>query len=296
MTSAVERQAEHARSGYWFWGPMALAILAMEILGVGRVQKWLDERFDITVPWPTISTTVSSLAERWPIVYVAVVGLIAAVGFYALTYPKERQTERGRTKRPGPEPKPFRLYNALTGFVLAGAAGWGAILLFDAEEEKLRRGYFVWGILALYGVIVPSLLPIIRREARFPTLFSTFRSLRGLHPVVAAVVGAGLTAGLAILVFHLALYPWPNITNDPNRYAGLKALEARDKAVRTIRSLGTSSKLTYSTQTRGIDRGGDAWLVYFIPTQADSEYSGCSIAVTKEEAVPTPECKNPALR
>src|SRR5688500_14377705 len=102
---AVSRQADHARSGYWFWGPMALAILVMELLGVG----WVQRQIDVTIPWPTISTTVGHLAERWPAVYLAVVGVIAAVGFYAFAYPKSQQTDRGRTKRSGSDPTPLRL-------------------------------------------------------------------------------------------------------------------------------------------------------------------------------------------
>jgi hypothetical protein len=235
----------HARSGYLFWGPMAAVIFVMEILGIGRVQERLKEWLDVEIPWPTISTTVGHLAERWSLVYVAVVGVIAAIGFYALAYPEERKTERGRTKRSGPEPRALPYYNALTGFVIAGAAALAVAIWFDGSDQRFLRGYVVWGLLAVYGVIIPSLSPLVfRREATFPTLFATFRSLRGVHPLVAAALGAAVSGGLAILVFHLALYPWPNITNDPNRYAGLKAAEARAKAVRTINGLGTASKLS----------------------------------------------------
>jgi hypothetical protein len=297
VASVADRQAEHARSGYLFWGSTAVVILGMELLGVGKVQKWLDERLDITIPWPTISTTVGHLAERWSIVYVAVVGVIAAVGFYGLAYPQDRQTDRGRTKRSGSEPTPLPLYNSLTGLLIAVAAALGALVLFDGSDERILRGYFVWSVLAFYAVIIPSFLTVVlRKEAQFPTLFATFRSLRGVHPVVATVVGAALAAGLAILVFHLALYPWPNITNDSNRYAGLRAAEAREKAIATVSGLGTGSRLRYSTQTRGVDRGGDAWLVYFIPASGGLQFSGCSVAVTKEEAVPTPECSIPTNR
>lgn len=288
--AVADRPARHARSGYLFWGPTAAAILVMELLGVGKVQGWLD----ISIPWPTISTTVGHLAERWSIVYVAVVGMIAAIGFYGLAAPRAQQTDRGRTKRSGAEPTPLPFYNALTGLFIAVAAALVAIVLFNGTDERIQRGYVIWGALAVYAVLLPSFLTLVlRKEAQFPTLFATFRTLRGVHPSVAAFLGAALSAGLAILIFHLALYPWPDITSEPSRYAGLKAAEARAKAVKTVNGLGTGPSLLYSTQAKGIDQGGDAWLVYFIPVTGDLEYSGCAVAVTKKKAVPTPECSVP---
>jgi hypothetical protein len=284
-------QEKHVHNGYLFWGSTALVILVMELLGVG----WVQRQIDLTIPWPTISTTVGDLAERWAAVYLVVVGVIAAVAFYGLSAPGSNQTTLGRTKRSGTQPTPLRFYNPFTGFALAVLAAGLAIVFFDGEDEKIRRGYVVWGLLAVYAVLLPSLLTLVlRKDAEFPTLFVTFRRLRALHPVVAAVLGAGLVAGLTILVFHLALYPWPNITNAPSRYAGLKADEARSKAIERIRDLGVDTSFAYSTQTRGIDRGGDAWIVYFVTRRGtELEYSNCSVAVTNKKATPTPECSTP---
>jgi hypothetical protein len=47
------------RHGYVFCGPIVIAILVVELLGS------LSESFDDVIPWPTISTTVGHLEDRW---------------------------------------------------------------------------------------------------------------------------------------------------------------------------------------------------------------------------------------
>jgi len=55
-------------------------------------------------------------------------------------------------------------------------------------------------------------------------------------------------AGLAILVVHLAFYPWPDITHESASFAGLTAQKARDKAEREVRRVrGSLPQLEYST-------------------------------------------------
>jgi hypothetical protein len=290
-------------NGYLFWGPIALVIAVTELLAVGGVQRaieWILDR-DITIPWPTISTTIGHLQDVSSPVAALVVAVIAAVAFHALTYRKPgQQTRQGRVMpRDHSEPKPLRFYNWKLGLFLTALAVipgfWAA---YSNPENKYLLAYLIYGAFLVYGVLIPSTVVYLSgKEAQFPTLFFTFRSLRDLKPWIGKALGAGLAAGLAVLVLHLALYPWPNITNDSNRYAGLKAGEARRKAVNEINDLGTGSKLLYSTQTRGIDRGGDAWLVYFIPAEGSGlEYSGCSVAVTEKATKPTPECSTPKGR
>jgi hypothetical protein len=140
-------------------------------------------------------------------------------------------------------------------------------------------------------VVLPSFFIFaLGREAQFPTLFFTFRRLHDRPGW--RWIGTGLIAGLAILVFHLALYPWPNITNAPRRYAGLSATDARTKAQREIERLRAEMpKLSYSTQTRGIAGGRDAWLVFFSPAAGSGlDYSGCIVVVTQKAVSPTHEC------
>ncbi|HVA09989.1 MAG TPA: hypothetical protein VNG12_24955, partial [Acidimicrobiales bacterium] len=57
---------------------------------------------------------------------------------------------------------------------------------------------------------IPSIVAFVwGRDVSFPTLFGTLANLehrRWLHFVAVLVI-----VGLVILVFHLGLYPWPNV-------------------------------------------------------------------------------------
>jgi hypothetical protein len=73
---------------------------------------------------------------------------------------------------------------------------------------KLQLGYVIYGVLALVGVVVPSVLAyFFRQDVPFPTLFRTVALLRRRARWVAVVIVAGLT----VLAVHLALYPWPDV-------------------------------------------------------------------------------------
>jgi hypothetical protein len=95
-----------------------------------------------------------------------------------------------------------------------------------------------------------------------------------------------LVASLTILVIHLALYPWPDITKEPTQYAGLDARHAKAKAVRAV---ARNSSLKYSTQARGVDSGHDAWLVFFTSSSGGT-YGGCVVAVTDKTTTPAAGC------
>jgi hypothetical protein len=196
--------------GYLFWGPIALTITATELLGVGDVQEWIDENLGLTIPWPTISSTVGHLQERWNAVAALVVFAIGVIGFSALAYrDPEDKTYNGRTlPRDRPRESKVRYYSWQFSLP-AVVAGWIASFF---TEDKLVLGYVIYGAFAIYGVIVPSLLVrFASKEVNFPTLFFTFAKLRSRYAWVAATF-VGL---LAVLVLHLALYPWPSIAKEP---------------------------------------------------------------------------------
>ena len=46
------------RRGYWFWLPIVVTILVIELLGV------LSSSFNNAIPWPTISSTIGHLEKR----------------------------------------------------------------------------------------------------------------------------------------------------------------------------------------------------------------------------------------
>jgi hypothetical protein len=279
----VQRVSPEVR-GYVFWGAIAAVIAGTELLGVGWVQRQLHWR----ASWPTISTTVGHLGEQWTIVYFAVVGLIAAVTFHGFVH-GENQTTLGRAKTCPRAKDPTALPVSWESSVLLMI---GAVFLaLKFADDKYWRGYLIYGSFLVFGVLLPSFLILtVNREAQFPTFFSTFRSV-GKHRRLWSWIGPILIGLLAALVFHLALYPWPNIANEPSTYAGLKAAGAKSKAERALRLAGAGSKLSYSGQIRGIDDNLPAWLVYFSPTKNSGLDSGCLVVVTaKEEARPKPPC------
>jgi len=184
--------------GYAYWGPVALAITVIEILGA------LSKTFRDAIPWPTISGTVGHIQDldgRWGL---AVVFVIAVTAFYAVL-------SKGEAAAPGSQ-----------GIFLGIRYGWPLVLAFtgltallvglldptkNERLEKFHLGYAIYGAFAVVGIAIPMFL-VWRKSNRvvFPGLFYTFRKLRERFRWVAAAVGGGL----AILLIHLALYPWPN--------------------------------------------------------------------------------------
>jgi hypothetical protein len=275
---------EETAQGYAFWGPVVGAILIVEVLGAAG--DWLKKHLSIDVHWPTISSTVGHLENRWTIVAALVVGLIGASAYLALAGDSDRKTSLGRTRlRAGPT-RPLPFYTAAVPIV-ATIVAW--VVARSITEEKLVVGYWIYGTLAVFGIVVPSLLLLAKAEVQFPTLFFTARRLqRHNHWVATALV-----ASLAILVIHLALYPWPDITKEPTQYAGLDARQARGRAVRSIAELRAGkTPLKYSTQARGVDNGEDAWLVFFTAatTDAGGAYAGCVVSVRAEAVHPAAGC------
>jgi hypothetical protein len=257
--------------GYLFWGPVVAAILIAEALAAFA-----------HVHWPTISSTIGHLENRWTWVAAVVVGIIGASACLALG--TAHKTPLGRTQVFGGEIRPVRFYTAvvpIAATIVAGAAARAA------TDDKLVVGYWIYGTLAVTGLVIPSLLVLLRFEVQFPTLFVTVRRLEGrLHWVATVIV-----AGLAILTVHLALYPWPDITKEPAQYAGLDASHARAKAIGAVATVRVGKPpLKYSTQARGIDNGNDAWLVFFTAGGSAPAYGGCVVAVTHSSATPAPGC------
>jgi len=271
---ALERRNELAREerrGYLFWGPVILLVLGVELLGA------LSESFENWIPWPTISSTVGHLEKRWDWVAVIVVGLLSAVAFHALAA-RKRERQDGRTLRAGAPPaEEASWYSPLIVFALTLVA-FAVPYAFDVSKYEL--GYTIYGTLAVFGIVVPSMLAVgFNRLVPFPTLFFTIDQLRHRLHAVALV----LVAGLAILTIHLAFYPWPDITHESASFAGLNPDRARDKATRELRNLRKGlPSLAYSTQAKGVVDGRDTWFVYFRPD--------CVVQVTKSTAAASPTC------
>ena len=193
-----------------------------------------------TAPFPTISGTVGALEYDYPILALVVAGVIVLCAYSGFRYPSVRtgvlppkgETEGGwigedtlipyRTPLGGRltlsttpvREIPFRRYFAFAFAFIIGFTTW-ASLTSDVDDEY-RVGQTLYGLTALFWVVVPSALAWPKRFAAdvpFPTLFSTVRSLERRLRIVAYLVGAGLV----ILLIHLVLYPWPSTIPDISR-------------------------------------------------------------------------------
>jgi hypothetical protein len=187
-------------NGYVFWGLVALFIGVPELLAA------FSDTLKADIPWPTISNLVGKDLERhhhW--IALLVVGLIVVVTVHALTYPAAKK-KAGRAVRDPSE----TVHVSWSGWYIVLVAAVGAVAGVIASAlgaNKIELGYAIYITLTVAGVVVPSALAYWwNRVLAIPTLFATLAYLRARAAWVAAVV----VALLVVLLFHLALYPWPN--------------------------------------------------------------------------------------
>jgi hypothetical protein len=257
--------------GYQFWAPVAVVITTAELLGLGKIAS-----FDY---WPTISTTVGDLQDRdsrWGLVVVA---LIALAAFYAVAYKLRPPVApefvlRGNAGQAGAIRYSWRIVYAVT----IGAAVAAALLL----DEKIHRGYLIYATLALFGIIIPFALALPWRgehRVAFPNLFFTFTAFRERFRPAASIV----VALLAILVLHLALYPWPDLARESASFGGLTGHQARGRALAALDEPGIKEELRFSTSQRSVVNGRDAWHVYYNDlVGGEPVYNGCYVVVVRD--------------
>lgn len=285
------RLSEDERRGFAFWVPVALAIGAVELAGA------LSGAFRNFIPWPTISSTIGHLEEGASWVGVVVVAVIAMVAYGSVQKRAAARTDQPEAAPPDtrelkqvdftkPVVRHFH-YSWPTVLLATGLTAW---LVHSFDDGKYVLGYAIYGSFLVFGVLVPSALARWQKtKVRFPALPLTLGALSTRFPATTMVV----VAGLAILVIHLALYPWPDLTRESASYAGLKAGQARAGAADAIKAARAGlPPLVYSAQTRGIAEGREAWLVYFSPATGSGAlpYSGCVVLVTEAKVEPSAEC------
>jgi hypothetical protein len=285
--SPIAPPANALRRGYRFWGLVVVVILAVEGAGAIRGSRWYEEHVLehhswATIPWTTISGMVGHLEELFPGTAVFVVAIIAPVAFYALAPlpppPKATRTELGRVHFGSREPARIPWYSAWAVFVPSALVGFLAVHFF---EDDFVRAYCIYGALFALGIVIPSVLLLFHLEPGFTSLFVTIGALRVRSDRRARLATIALTAGLAILAIHLAFYPWPDITKEPVQYAGLKAREARSKAIAIVKSAPQGAALVYSTQARDVVNNEEAWTVFFRAT--DPTNPGCVVIVQQDK-------------
>jgi hypothetical protein len=280
----ASRMNAREKRGYWFWGPVALVIFVTEVLGIGKIASF-DE-------WPTISTTIGDLQDRHSLVAVAVVALIALAAFYAVAYQlpaDDKPQDEFKLLDREINSRRFELRYGVSFVVICALLGIVAALsLFD---DKIARAWVIYGTLALVAVVIPLALALLPspKDVVFPNLFYTFACLRERWQPATAVV----VAGLAILVLHLALYPWPDLARESARFAGVTPREARGAAESALgKTSGVKPALVFSTAQRSVANGDPAWHVYFHDlVDGERVHKGCYVVVAKgRAAVPSPEC------
>jgi hypothetical protein len=200
--------APPVRRGYGLWAAVGVVIAIPEIWAA--VAK---------PPWPTISGTVGHLETRWNFVAVIVVAVLVVIAAHAVRIPLGgadvvRQADGRRMGRT--EGGRFTFYldhdaelPPLAYLVVALACVIGGSFIAAAlSDNKWILGYVIYGLIAVFCVIVPSALALTSApDAPFAGVFPTIADLQRRMHFVAVV----LLAGLVILLIHLAFYPWPDV-------------------------------------------------------------------------------------
>lgn len=112
---------------------------------------------------------------------------------------------------------------AVLSLVVIGVATWAATYWwYDARH--FHPAYVLYGLLFFLWLGVPSVVALVGgRDVPFPTLFRSVANLEEwlkkqtwpwtLGPVLGWLVSYVIVAGLVILLIHLTLYPYPDITH-----------------------------------------------------------------------------------
>jgi hypothetical protein len=240
--SLAARARRKGTWGYFVWIGAACVIVIPELLAA----------FNVGLPFTTISTMTGHLERHYDWVELIVVAIIVFVVFSLLKLSPRNTTKRNPNEpqrmasgrlTANPEP-PMMAKNAgkydeetapawfiiaaLVSSLAIAVATWATDYWFD-DGSRFRSAYVLYGLLALGWLIVPTLIVFFTKaDAPFPTLFRTVESLQewlekrrwpmSLGPSLAWAVGYVVVTGLVILLLHLALYPYPNITKilNPN--------------------------------------------------------------------------------
>ena len=208
-------------SGYAVWGAMGVVVGVPEI--------WAAISGD-DFYWPTISTTVGHLQERWPVVALIPVAVIVMGGYSVFrvrpgtpTVQADLQalarTPQGRLTKEDmtvselltgapPAAEGRRELGVVPYFAVATAAVVLGALAAVPSQNRFLVGYVLYSLIAVFWLIVPNILAyFFKRDVPFTTLFATLNCLGRRLQLVAALIAALLV----ILLLHLAFYPWPSL-------------------------------------------------------------------------------------
>jgi hypothetical protein len=192
--------------GFVVWAVIGLVLAIPEILG-SNVDSWFY----------SISRSVGHFEELWGGTRAIVVALIAVAAVHSILY-RDRNTSLLRAKNlkrtdyghlvkeEKEEGEADWLFWVLV-IVAVGIAA-GAALVPVTKADPYSRGYVIYGSIAFFFFIIPNMYAYFSGRAAFATLFAIVHKLSDRwRPIVTMII----IAGLAVLIFHLALYPWPSI-------------------------------------------------------------------------------------
>jgi hypothetical protein len=211
--------------GYVVWGIVAVMI--------GVPELWSNS--DASLPFVTISETVGSGLERFhPWVSLVVVALVVFAAYFQFRPLSRYHLTSGRlTLKPprqgiSPESQGLNYVDTvglagaaylLIAVAVTAAATWVTV---ELSPESYHPSFVLYGLIATFAVILPSLLALVAgRDAPFPTLFATVKNIEErLGPVWGSFFAAAVLAGLVILLLHIVLYQWPDVTHILNPNGG----------------------------------------------------------------------------
>lgn len=207
--------------GYAVWGAMGVVVGVPEIWAAVAGSEFV---------WPTISTTVGHLQDRWPVVALVPVGLIAMAGYSVFhvgaastalqaDFQALARTPQGRlakdnvslaqlADRGAPALSGRREWGVVPYFAFATVAVVAGALAAAPSHNRFLVGYVLYSLIGVFWVVIPNVLAYwLKQDVPFTTLFYTVRCLGRRLQLVAAFVAALLV----ILLLHLAFYPWPSV-------------------------------------------------------------------------------------
>jgi hypothetical protein len=216
-----EDVSSNEATGYAVWCAMGIVVGVPEI--------WAAIEGD-DFYWPTISTTIGHLQERWPVVALLPVAAIVIGGYSVFrirnigdTVVQADLQALGRTPQGrlvkqdvaveelavGGVPATAqvvrrRTFVAYLGFATAIVVG--VSLVASRSDNRYLVGYVLYSLIAIFWIVIPNVAAyFFKRDFPYTNLFFTVSSLgRRLQ------FAAGLVAALlVILLLHLAFYPWP---------------------------------------------------------------------------------------
>jgi hypothetical protein len=200
---------------------MGIVIAVPELLAAAGGNNFL---------WPTISTTVGHLQDRWPVLTLIPVALIVIAGFSVARIKLGDtavqadlqaigRTPQGRLVKQDvqfdqlaqggipPAPPKRGEWPILPYFAFATVVVVAGGVLAAPSNSRFLVGYVLYALIALFWVVIPNLAAyFVGKDFPFTTLVFTVRALARRLQLVAAFVAALLV----ILLLHLAFYPWPS--------------------------------------------------------------------------------------